>query len=310
VQGGLDAYGRIQRSVAAGSLSGSTWGSAFDSYQSIAVEFLSAVRERTILGRMASGLRRVPLNVQVALQGAPSSAGWVGEGKPKPLTTGVSSGPTVLQPLKIVAQVVLTQALLRHASPDAESLVREDLIAAVAKAMDQSFIDPQNAGVSDVEPASVLNGATAITSSGTYDDDLVALIDSFEGDLSRAFFVSRPEVFTRISSASNPFCGARGGELKLIPCIASRHVPDDVLGIVDAGGVAYGEGVLEVALSGQTTIEMETAHTQNALTGTGAATVSMFQTNSVAIRAEMYANWQARSDAVAYLTAITSSAGA
>jgi len=50
---------------------------------------------------------------------------------------------------------------------------------------------------------------------------------------------------------------------------------------------------------------MDSAPTQDSVTPTASTGVSMFQTNSVALRAERYINWQKRrAAAVAYITGV------
>ncbi len=65
------------------------------------------------------------------------------------------------------------------------------------------------------------------------------------------------------------------------------------------------DGTVAVDASREASLEMSDAPSSSAATGTGASLVSMFQTNSVALRAERWINWvKARSTAASYLTAV------
>ena len=50
--------------------------------------------------------------------------------------------------------------------------------------------------------------------------------------------------------------------------------------------------VVGVDVAGHTSIEMDSAPTQDATTGTGATMVSMLQTHSVAVKADFNVAWQ------------------
>jgi len=80
-----------------------------------------------------------------------------------------------------------------------------------------------------------------------------------------------------------------------MPIIASEYVPSDLVILVNASDILLADdGVVTVDASREAAIQMDDAPTNNSGTGTGAAMVSMFQTNSVALRAERYINWLKR----------------
>jgi hypothetical protein len=55
--------------------------------------------------------------------------------------------------------------------------------------------------------------------------------------------------------------------------------------------------------SREASLQMDDAPINNSTTGTGASLVSMFQTNSIALRAERFINWaKVRAAAVALIT--------
>ena len=61
--------------------------------------------------------------------------------------------------------------------------------------------------------------------------------------------------------------------------------------MVNASDIYFAdEGGIEISLSREASLEMSTTPTGNSLSSTGAALVSMFQTNSVAFRAERALN--------------------
>ncbi len=66
------------------------WAGSLSEYQEYAQDFIDYLRPQTIIGRFGQGgfpaLRQVPFNIRVHAQVSGGAAGWVGEGKAKPLT--------------------------------------------------------------------------------------------------------------------------------------------------------------------------------------------------------------------------------
>jgi hypothetical protein len=98
-----------------------------------------------------------------------------------------------------------------------------------------------------------------------------------------------------------------GGTFQGLPVIVSQHI-GNVVALVNASDIFLGdEGGVSVDMSREASIEMRsTGLGMDATAGTATAgSVSMFQTNSVALRAERTINWKrARASAVAYLTSV------
>ncbi|ANK84169.1 phage capsid family protein [Rhizobium sp. N1314] len=283
--------------VEAGQLGGGsgTWGSELAADLATAtVEFFQLVAERSIVGRMA-GLRRMPLLTRSISVVGGSTAHWVGEGKPKPVSALVF-GDALLPSRKIIALCVCTRELLESSDPAAEGVIKTDLVRAVADALDSAFIDPSNAGIADVVPASITNSVTQSA-------DLEALVSDFAGDLSAAVFVMNPATAVSLSSADRPNIGARGGELSGVPVITSRNVAEGNIVLADPTGIALGEGSADLRVTTEATVEMlDNGLTQDATEGTGTSLVSLWQTNAAGLLAERAINWAvARPGSVGYI---------
>src|SRR4029077_8728361 len=110
-------------------------------------------------------LRRVPFNVSIPSQTTGGDGYWVGEGAPKPLTK-FDFTTINIRWSKLAAISVLTEELVRFSNPNAETLVRDQLAAAIIARMDIDFVDPAKAAVANVSPASITNGVTPIPSTG------------------------------------------------------------------------------------------------------------------------------------------------
>jgi hypothetical protein len=272
-------------------------------YAAAAAEFIELVRAESIIGQL-NGLRRVPNRTPFLRQTGSTTANWVGEGKPAPISKAVFTRDTI-QLLKLMAMTVNTKELL--SGPDADRILRDELLKATREALDTAFIDPANSGVADEQPASITNGLTALTATGTMKTDIEAMVGAFEGDLSRAVFVGSPELFVKVNGDTYPNIGARGGELAGVPAIASTGLPDDGSGkhrlvLLDPGQIIYtGMETATLKSSEAGTIEMSDTPTANGATSTGAELVSLFQCNAVAVGAMIEANWERQREAAVVL---------
>lgn len=316
----------MKAAVEAGTTTDPQWAGALVAHNELATDFIDYLRPRTIIGRFGDGsipsLRRVPFNVHIKGKTATGTAGWVGEGYAKPVTKS-EYNDVYLGWAKVAAISVITEELARFSNPGAESLVRDDLAQAVIERIDTDFIDPAKAAGTGAtaSPASITNGVTPIPSVGTDGDsvraDIAALwaqADATNLPVSGAVYITDSRTARALSLLRNPLgqkefpdVTVAGGSVDGVPLIVSNYVPSD------AGGSLFilafapeiflaDDGVVTLSASREASIQMDDAPTHNSGTPTGAQLVSMFQTNSIALRAERYINWaKRRPQAVAFL---------
>ncbi len=326
----LQAYFQHKTAVAGGTTTDANFAAALLApAQVLESAFLEYLRPKTLIDRFGTNqngvqipsLLRVPFNVKVQSQTSGASAGWVGEGKPK-LVTKFNTTSTTLLFTKVAAISVITEELARFSRPGAEALVRNELSKAVIAKLDTDFIDPALAVSSGVNPASITNGVTALTSAGTSAanvlTDIQALVAPFllNGyDISQ-LVILMPNTLALTTSlmqnslGQNSFNGmtAYGGQIAGIPVLASQYLASgasygNMIVCVSAENIALADdGNVSVDASREASIEMVDSSSQDATAGTGASLVSMFQTNSIALRAEREINWKKlRSTAVTFM---------
>lgn len=311
--------------VVAGTTISGNWAADLVSAEGAAVAaFLEYLRPATILGKFGMGgvpgLTRLDFYTPYVIETGGGAAYWVGEGKPKPLTA-FDYDRSTLTPLKIANIAVLTEENIRYSSPNSDMIVRNALVKAIAAGLDVAFIDPANAGTSNVKPASVTNGAETVASTGDDADDIrldvralfQKFIDANNPPQSGVWVMSATNALA-LSMMVNPLGQAEfpgitmnGGNFQGLPTIVSQHI-GDVVALMNATDIFLGdEGGVAVDMSREASIEMRSDGLgMDATAGTAtAASVSMFQTNSVALRAERTINWKrARASAVAYLSSV------
>jgi HK97 family phage major capsid protein/HK97 family phage prohead protease len=299
----------LKAPIAPGTTTDPAWAGALVTVQNVTSEFMELLRPATILGKV-DGLRRVPFNASVPLQTAGGIYGWVGQGAPKGVTK-LGLGTVTLGIAKAAGIIVLTEELVRLSSPSAEAVVRADMIAGIAQFLDQQFIDPAVAEVSNVSPGSITNGTTPIASSGDALTDLHAIISSFAAAniplAGTAIIMSETNAFTlgmqRTSSGDPmfPALGATGGTMEGVQVITSNAAQNWVIGLVPTYILYADDGGVTIDVSREASVQMESVPDNPA----NATTVftSLWQNNLVGLRAERFINWKrARLEAVKYVT--------
>lgn len=324
----------LRAAVAAGTTTDPTWAGALTQYVDFAGDFIDFLRPATIIGKFGTNgipaLRAIPFNVRVKKQTSGGEAYWVGEGQPKPLTQ-FDFDTVLLRWAKIANIAVLTNEQVRFSTPNAETTVRSALADAIAQREDITFIDPAVTAIADTRPASITNGATAHASSGTdaaaVRADAGVLMTSFATNnlpYSQAVWIMNSTAAIQLFLMRNAlgqaeFAGmlADGGTFMGRPVIVSDHVA--LSGSPAAGIIVLmipseiylsDDGQVVVDASTEASLQMDDAPTMKSTSGSpqtpvGTTVVSMFQTNSIAIRAERFINWVRRRDAaVQYLTGV------
>lgn len=304
--------------VGAGTTTDATWASPLIFYQQLVSEFAAYLRPLTIIGRIP-GLKRVPFNVQIPRATSGTSAGWVGENAPKPVSTMAFDSIT-LRWAKAAGIVVLTDELVRFSSPSAEAVVRDDLAATITQFVDRQFVDASVAEVTNVSPASIINGVTGVTPTGTtmaaFRADVATMLDSlFTLNLSPAggVFIMTPTQALKLGLAQNSFgqpvwpgIGATGGNLLGYDVITSQNIPSStgsptegypILFILPSEILLADDGQTVIDSSNQASIQLDSA--PDSPPGASTAYISMWQMNMTALRAERWINWKKRRTGVA-----------
>jgi HK97 family phage major capsid protein/HK97 family phage prohead protease len=296
----------LKAAVAAGTTTDATWAGPLVSIQNLAAEFLELLRPATLLGRIP-GLKQVPFNVKVPAQTGGGTYGWVGEGASKPVTklafTSVQLGIS-----KAAGIIVFTEELARTSTPAAEQVFRNDMIAGIAKFLDEQFIDPTVAEVAGVHPASITNGVTPIVSAGNILADIKAMMAAFQtaniGPANAVLLMSEMNAFSLAASTAAygpqayPNLTMGGGSVLGIPVVTSGTMADRLV-LLDGPSILYADdGGVTVDVSREASVQMETAPPTPAT-----YLVSLWQQNYVGLRAERFVNWKrARTGSVQLVT--------
>lgn len=311
----------LKAPVAAGTTTDTTWAGPLVNYQILSSQYAEYLRALTIIGRIP-GLTRVPFKIRVPRQTTASTVNWVGEGAPKPLSS-LAFDSITLDFAKIAGIVVTTEELIRASDPAAEGIIRDDLTRSIVAFMDSQFVDPTKAATG-ISPASITNGVTALTPTGTTGAAFLADLNRLFGQfltnnlsLESAVLITTQQVAMRIGSLLNSFgapmfptASAAGGSVQGVPIVVSENIPSTTgsptegwpIILLSAREILLADdGQVTVDASREASLQMETAPDSPPTAST--LFQSLWQTNSVGIRAERFINWvKRRSTAVSYLS--------
>ena len=306
---------QTKATVAAGTTTESTWAAPLVYANTFAGDFIEYLRPRTLIGQ--AQFRRVPFNVRIAGQTTGGTAYWVGQGKAKPVTKTDFTATTV--PFtKVAAIAVITQELARFSDPNAEALVRDTIADAVVARVDADLFDPDVTAAAGVNPAGLLNGVAPVAGpTGTDPDDIrCALLrlwapwDATNIGSRPAYYttpaVARLLAFTRdaLGNAAFPGVTPNGGTLDGIPLRVSQYLANNggsggaPFVLVDEAEIYLADdGAVTLDASQEASIEMSDTPAGSSSPTVAASSVnfvSMFQTNSIALRAERFIWWGPR----------------
>lgn len=276
------------------------WGSQLVDQDTIASEFIELLRPATVMGRI-EGWRRVPFNIRIPRQSAGATVDWVGEAGSKPISNPDFDDVT-LPYHKIAGIVVMSEELVRLSSPSAEETVRRDLVEQVSRFMDAQLLLPAVTATAN-RPASITNGVAATVASGTDGDALrydiaqaMAPMDAAElpGDtlvavMPRAVARGIAGLTNALGQKEFPGFTRNGGDLDGIPALVSNSAPAGYIVFIEAG---------EILLADDGTVRLD-ASNQATLRATAEAdpTISLWQENLIAVRAERWVTYKKRRSA-------------
>ena len=303
----------IKAAVAGGGTDSGEWGTELVHIDRWTGDFIDYLYSRTVFDKLP--LREVPANINIAGQDGAATGYWVGQSKSIPVSKADFMDVN-LTPLKVAALAVVSKELLRDSSPSAEKLVRDALVEASAQRVDQTFLS-NSAASAGVSPAGILNGLSAGSSAGSDIEGVIADVKALYASFITANnadglqFVTTQSLSKALGLMQNalgnfafPGLSANGGSLLGDPLVAGGNVgagdlillkPSDIYKIGDRG--------VEVSLSTEAAIQMDNAPDGASDTPTAnASVVSMFQTDSVAIKVVRPLNFaKRRASAVAYI---------
>ncbi len=259
--------------VSAGSSTGETWAAPLASLPG-AGAFRELVERRSLLDRVP--FLRAPFGVPTPIQTArPTGYRISTPGALKPISS-MPFDTVTLSPGVVGTIIVMTAELVRSTAPGSDEAINRQLASALGTAINTELL------------SSLTNGIAAIPATGTDDASLL------EHSVDLLAVGDEPVIIASLPWAVRIVAALRGADA-LVPVVVTPEA-EDLIVAVAPDGVVVAEGGIDILPGPDATLEMS-----DDPAGSGEL-VSMFQTNSVALRAEIEANWErVRDDAVVVL---------
>jgi len=257
----------------------------------------------------------------------PTVAGsFVGEGAPIPVRQAGFTAQ-LLTPKKMAVITTWTREMDEHSVPAIEGLLRNAIQEDTAVSIDTILLD--TAAATTIRPAGLRNGVGGLTATtgggfaalvGDLKQLTGAVLTATNGNVRNMAFIMNPQQALSIGFIQPPNPGGlfpfaaeiNAGRLMGYPVIKSGTVPLGVVIVIDAADFVSVTGDNpRFEISDQATLHMEDTTPLNIGTaGTpatvAAPTMSMFQTDSMALRLILPMNWVVRrSGVIAWTSAVT-----
>lgn len=296
------AIEHVKAAVAPGTTVHTTWASPL-MQTTAAIEFWELARSRSVVGRL-QGLRRVAFNINTAMQTAGMVLQWVGENNPTPVGK-LQFVPGQLGVARLSGILPVTRELLQF-GPLTEQILLNELSRAAAYFLDVQMFSPGITAIAQVRPASVLNGATAIQSTGSsaiqiandLEDAATVLADADEITENTAW-IMRPADAVRLAAKRDtagapafPTVKVTGGTLLGLPLICTNALPNSVsagslAALVNPDGIAFADAGAEIDSSEHAAVDFNDNPSAGAQ-----QLVSLWQQNLKAFKLDMVVNYQ------------------
>jgi hypothetical protein len=262
-------------------------------------DFIEFLYSHTLFDQL--GFRDVPADVRIKGIDGAYTGYWVGEKRSIPVSQG-SYSAVDLNVLKAAGLTYLSKDLIRRSAPAAEMLFRDGVVQAVSQAVDTKAFST-DAASANVSPAGLFQGLTGQASAGgsiqnLYQDlaYLTSIFVAAKQSTKTVKLLSNRVVANQIAHLMSPLTGLpaflgqldeNGGNLDGKVFLTGDNLPANNLVAIKVDDIwKIGDSGVQVSLSTDATIEADSAPTGEGVTPTAqsASMVSMFQTDSVAIK--------------------------
>jgi HK97 family phage major capsid protein len=214
-----------------------------------------------------------------------------------------------LVPTKVSAPgLVFSNETLMAVDQAGQNFINREILSELARSVDAAFLNiiATTAGIVSI----VASGVTGIDA---HHDLKTALLAVGVGQRSKYYWLASPDVCKKISALPDSTGGSafpvmsatNGGELLNLPCLVATGVPAGSLYLIDASAIATDAVEVGVDVGAHTNVQMDSSPTMSSAVPTPTATVSMFATNSVVLRAfTMMGVTALRTNAASVITSI------
>jgi HK97 family phage major capsid protein len=286
---------------------GTIWGSSFVGHSALGPAFQDALRTSSAFYKMLddNGFIKLPFNVRLGVVTSAAIGGTVVPGQAVRVQQ-MAMGNTELTRRAAGCILSLSNELLAAAGSAVDALLSRSLRGSVGLAVDAEMLTVLLSGAS----------STAATSAPLADLSTLLTVVGLTEE-SKPYFLGAPDTVIRAATVDAAANGTRlfneanvigPSTLLGIPLLTSSAVSAGRLVLVDAAGCCAAGDAIEVDVSAETSLQMDSAPTMTASTSgapTAVNVVSQWQVDSTAIKCiARFGIEKFRANAVATLTSV------
>jgi HK97 family phage major capsid protein len=277
--------------VASGCTTDATWAAPLSQY-GISSEAITIMRGMSIFGALEGRMQKVPLHVKIPIEtGTGITGGWVAQGAAIPVQK-TSFSTAVEENFKFGVIVPISEELVKTSDPAALPTINRLVLGGLAKSIDGQLLDPTVAVSAGVNPASILNGSTEITTTGTTAAQIAADLAGMLAAVTTPgplVWIMKPKTMYRIALTLGSQAAGLPTTLFGIPVVASINSPAQIA-LIDPSAIVYSDnGQFDLDASQNALLELNDAPANPTVAGT--TMTSMYQRNDIAIRALRWLAW-------------------
>ncbi|CAM6300696.1 MULTISPECIES: hypothetical protein [Klebsiella pneumoniae complex] len=244
----------------------------------VAREFAEYAFSLSIPGRIMANAMQLPFKSRVgSVSGI--GAGWVKEAQAVPVRKGKVEKSGVLSPFKVASLVVLSDELLRLATPGTDNVIRNMMVSEAVREIDQKFLST-DAEVDELSPAGAfLNAPSA--------GDLAAAINLHTSNGNSVSGSALVMPLTSVLNLTND--QLRQFDLLGISVMPSQYATG--LSLIDPANMIINVEGAGLMTTSEGTVEMSDIPDNNTSEPVHTEQVSLYQTNTAAIMTILYCAW-------------------
>ncbi|MDC7742836.1 phage major capsid protein [Rhizobium binxianense] len=286
----------LKAAVGAGSLGDPQWAGQLADMAAASSAFLQALSGRSAFGALLDQgiLTRAPLRSRVGAISEGVVGAVNGEGEARPVSRMTLTGDQLL-PQQADAIVVLSREILENSSAASQAFTSRQLRRGVARALDVGFFDRL-----------VTSSTPTFAATDNHASDLKQMLDSVNTGEGRLAWVASPDTANSIALLNDGRGSASPegiSEFLNLPFAVSPGLPAGTLILLDGDRVLADIESLGIDVARHASLQMDNEPTNSAITPTATATVSLWQTNAVAVKVSaLFGVAAGTDDAIAVLT--------
>ncbi|MGG7580634.1 phage major capsid protein [Rhizobium sp. Nf11,1] len=289
----------LKAAVGAGVLGDPQWAGQLADMQAASSAFLQALGGRSAFAALLDQgiLTRAPLHSRVGSYAEAAIGAVNAEGKARSVGKMSLNGDT-LTAEQADAVIVLSREILENSSAASQAFTSRQLRRGVARALDVGFFDRL-----------VTSSTPTFTSTGDHVTDLKNMLDAVNTGEGRLCWVAAPDVANGICLLND----GRGtaspeglSEFLNLPFAVSPGLDAGTLILLDGDRILADIESLGIDTSRFASLQMNDAPTMDAITPTATPVVSLWQTNSVAVKiSALFGASAGTADAIAVMTDVS-----